>query len=275
MHRDDGLCAVGAAALRGVAGGPVSLAGDFERALDPATIFTAAGMVPDPWQAAVLRSTHPRQLLLCSRQSGKSTTVAALAVHSALFDPGLVLLFAPAQRQSTELFKKVTALYRSLPDVPEPVALTETRMELPNGSRIIALPGTEATTRGFSAPRLIVVDEASRTEDALYGALRPMFATTSTQAAQGRMVCLSTPWGKRGWFYEQWEHGGAVWQRTKVKAHDCPRITPEWLAEERKLVGDFIFRQEYLCEFVDTEEQVFPSELIERAVRPAGGPLWA
>ena len=230
----------------------MSLSSDFARALDPAAIFTGAGMDADPWQADVLRSPHPRQLLLCSRQSGKSTTVAALAVHSALFDPGLVLLFAPAQRQSTELFKKV-----------------------PNGSRIIALPGTEATTRGFSAPRLIVVDEASRTEDALYGALRPMLATTSTQADQGRMVCLTTPWGKRGWFYEQWAHGGDVWQRTKVTAHDCPRIAPDWLANEQKLVGDFLFRQEYLVEFVDTEEQLFPTELIERAVRPAGGPLWA
>lgn len=250
------------------------LAADFGRALDPASIFTDAGMEADPWQADVLRSSHPRQLLLCSRQSGKSTTVAALAVHSALYDPGLVLLFAPAQRQSTELFKKVLAFYRQLPGAPDPVAVTETRMELPNGSRIIALPGTEATTRGFSAPRLIVVDEASRTEDALYGALRPMLATTSTQADQGRMVCLSTPWGKRGWFYEQWAHGGDVWQRTKVTAHDCPRITPEWLADEQKLVGDFLFRQEYLVEFVDTEEQLFPTELIERAVRPAGGPLW-
>lgn len=250
----------------------MSLAGDFERALDPATIFTAAGMVPDPWQAAVLRSTHPRQLLLCSRQSGKSTTVAALAVHSALFDPGLVLLFAPAQRQSSELFRKTVAFYRELPEAPKPVALTETRMELPNGSRIIALPGTEATTRGFSAPRLILIDEASRTEDALYAALRPMLATLGDR---GRMVCLTTPWGKRGWFYEQWEHGGDVWERTKITAHDCPRITPEWLAEERKAVGDFIFRQEYEVQFVDTEEQLFPTELIERAVRPAGGPLWS
>lgn len=250
------------------------LADDFSRALDPAGIFTGAGMAADPWQAGVLRSAHPRQLLLCSRQSGKSTTVAALAVHSALFDPGLVLLFAPAQRQSTELFKKVAAFYRALRDVPEPLVMTETKMELPNGSRIIALPGTEGTTRGFSAPRLIVVDEASRTEDALYGALRPMLATTSTQADQGRMVCLTTPWGKRGWFHEQWAHGGDVWERTKITARDCPRIAPEWLADEQKLVGDFIFRQEYLCEFVDTEEQLFPTELIERAVRHAGGPLW-
>lgn len=251
-----------------------SLSEDFERALDPAAIFTGAGMAADPWQADVLRSSHPRQLLLCSRQSGKSTTVAALAVHSALYDPGLVLLFAPAQRQSTELFKKVSAFYRALPGVPEPLAMTETKMELPNGSRIIALPGSEATTRGYSAPRLILVDEASRTEEALYGALRPMLATTSTQLDQGRMLCLTTPWGKRGWFYEQWAHGGDTWERTKIKAHDCPRISAEWLAEERKLVGDFIFRQEYLCEFVDTEEQLFPTELIERAVRPAGGPLW-
>lgn len=250
----------------------MSLASDFQRALDPTSIFQDAGMAADPWQADVLRSTHPRQLLLCSRQAGKSTTVGALAVDSALNDPGLVLLFAPAQRQSTELFKKVAAFYRSLPDVPEPLTVTETRMELPNGSRIIALPGTEATTRGFSAPRLIVVDEASRTDDALYGALRPMLATLGDQ---GRMVCLTTPWGKRGWFYEQWEHGGDRWERTKITAHQCPRILPEWLAEERKLVGDFIFRQEYLCEFVDTEEQLFPTELIEKAVRPAGGPLWA
>ncbi|WP_394000527.1 phage terminase large subunit [Luteimonas sp. WGS1318] len=251
------------------------IAADFALALDPPAIFRAAGMEADPWQDGVLRSDHPRQLLLCSRQSGKSTTVAGLAVHSALFDPGLVLIFAPAQRQSTELFKKVATFYRSLEGVPEPVRVTETKMELPNGSRIIALPGNEATTRGYSAPRLILVDEASRTEDALYGSLRPMLATTSTQADQGRMVCLTTPWGKRGWFYEAWEHGGDSWQRTRITAHQCPRISAEWLQEERRMVGDFIFKQEYLCEFVDTEEQLFPTELIERAVRPAGGPLWA
>jgi Terminase-like family. len=249
-----------------------SLAADLYRAGDPAAMMAEAGMTPDAWQAAVLRSTHPRQLLLCSRQSGKSTTVGALAVHCALYDPGLVLIFAPAQRQSTELFKKVSAFYRNLPGVPDPVTVTETRMELPNGSRIIALPGTEATTRGFSAPRLILVDEASRTEDALYGALQPMLATLGEA---GRMVCLTTPWGKRGWFYEQWAHGGDKWERTRITANECPRIPREWLADQRKLVGDFLFRQEYLCEFVDTEEQLFATELIERAVRPAGGPLWA
>lgn len=75
----------------------------------------AVEMVPDPWQAEVLRSAHPRILLNNCRQSGKSTTAAMLAVHAALCEPGsLVLLLRPSQRQSAELLRKAMAFYRSL-----------------------------------------------------------------------------------------------------------------------------------------------------------------
>jgi hypothetical protein len=87
--------------------------------------------------------------------------VGALAVNTALYDPGLVLLFAPSQRQSKELLIKVREIYIAQPDAPDIVTESSLRLELENGSRIIALPGVEATTRGFSAPKLIVVDEAS------------------------------------------------------------------------------------------------------------------
>jgi hypothetical protein len=53
-------------------------------------------MEPDPWQADLLCSDADRELVLCSRQAGKSTTVGALALNTAFFDPGLVLLVAPA-----------------------------------------------------------------------------------------------------------------------------------------------------------------------------------
>lgn len=228
-----------------------------------------SNMVPDTWQEAVLNSPARRMLLLCSRQSGKSTTCASLAVHQALYDPGLVLLIAPAQRQSVELFRKVREVYTALPDVPRIVQESAMRMELANGSRIIALPGTEGTIRGYSGAKTVIVDEASRVDNALFAAVRPMLATT-----QGRFVALTTPYGKRGWFYEAWEHGDG-WHRTKVTAEDCPRIDPEWLAEERRLVGDWQFRQEYLCEFVDTDEQFFASELIEAAMSNEVAPLWS
>lgn len=251
---------------------PSSLAGlarDFARAASPTEVMRSAGMEPDEWQADLLNSDSDRHLVLCSRQAGKSTTVAAMATHTAIYDPGLILMAAPAQRQSVELFRKTLAFYRDIPDAPRIVQESTMRMELENGSRIVALPGTEATVRGYSAPKLILLDEASRIEDAFFAAVRPMLATT-----QGRMVALTTPWGRRGWFYEAWEHGEG-WQRTRITANDCPRISPDWLANEKRLMGEWLFRQEYLCDFVDTEEQFFSSELIEAALRDTGGPLWA
>ena len=217
------------------------VAGDLALALDPALLMARAGHVPDAWQAGVLRSTAPRVLLNCCRQSGKSTTTASLALHTAVYDPGsLTLLLSPGERQSKELLRKVLDVYRTL-DRPVPAeAENKLELELENGSRIVALPGNEGTIRGYSGVRLLVVGEASRVPDALYAAVRPMLAVSG-----GRLVALSTPFGKRGWWFESWEHGGASWARVKVKAEQCPRITPAFLKEERDTMGDLFYRSEY------------------------------
>ncbi|MGC1590781.1 MAG: hypothetical protein WA770_11755 [Pseudolabrys sp.] len=80
------------------------------------------------------------------------------------------------------------------------------------------LPGSETTVGGYSAADLIVIDEAARVKDSLLQAVRPMLATS-----QGRLVALTTPAGKRGWFYEAWI-GDSPWYRVKVPASMCPRI---------------------------------------------------
>ena len=94
-------------------------------------------------------------------------------------------------------------------------------LSLRNGSRVVRLPGTAATIRGFSAPDLIIEDEAAFVDDGFYRATRPMLATTSG----GRLILMSTPYGKRGHFYEAWHESGD-WHRVEVPATDCPRITP-------------------------------------------------
>jgi len=184
------------------------LASDLCYALDPALLMEQIGLSPDPWQQTLLRSSAKRQILLCCRQSGKSTTTAVLALHEALYSPpALVLLLSPSLRQSQELFRKVIATYKGI-DNPVPSTLESAlRLELANGSRIISLPGKEETVRGFSGVSLIVVDEASRVANELYFSVRPMLAVSG-----GRLVCLSTPFGKRGFFFEEWENGGG-WER--------------------------------------------------------------
>ena len=95
-----------------------------------------------------------------------------------------------------------------------------------------ALPGSEATVRGFSAVSLLLVDEASRVEDEMYLAIRPMLAVS-----EGTLWLMSTPYGKRGFFWEAWERGGPEWERVRVPATECPRIRPEFLEEERRAMG--------------------------------------
>lgn len=245
-------------------------AADFLRAADPAAVFregvrdaNGKPAEPDAWQLAVMRSTAPRHLILCNRQAGKSTTVGAKACAGLLYDPGLYLVIAPTLRQSRELFKKIAGVYRNLAGVPRIVRDNATELELENGARLIALPGDDdAGIRGFSAPRAVIIDEASRVADDVYAALRPMLATSG-----GQLIALTTPWGRRGWFYEAWELQKG-WERTTITAHDCPRITAEFLEEERDKMGEWRYRQEYMCEFTDTEEAFFSSELADRMMDP-------
>jgi hypothetical protein len=259
------LKALVAARLAGRAPDPL---GPFRE--DRANLLALAGLAPDAWQAEVLRCAEPRVLLLCSRQSGKSTVAAALALREALLRPGaLVLLVAPSHRQAMELFRdKVLKLFTRL---GRPVASARPRdnatmLELVNGSRIISLPGEEQTIRGFSSVALLVLDEASRIPDSLYSAVRPMLAVSG-----GALIALSTPFGRRGWFFEEWE-GAGPWKRVAVKATDCPRITAKFLDEERRAIGDRWFRQEYGISFEDTVAALFSYEDLRAAcdddVRP-------
>jgi hypothetical protein len=227
------------------------------------------GQKPDQWQMDLLTAkttsslcSARKTLLLCGRQCGKSTVSAALALQCALLEEkALVLLLAPSQRQAQELYRKCADTWKAIGKPVAAVAESALRVEFTNGSRILALPGKDdASIRGFSAPRLVVIDEAARVSDQLYLSCRPMMATVHN----GQLLALSTPFGKRGWFYEAWQ-GAGDWQRVKVTADQCKRITQEFLDEERVSLGDRWFRQEYLCSFEDMVGAVFRAEDIDRA----------
>ncbi len=249
----------------------VSLAADLRLALDRVSFASSLGLDPDPWQADLLRSTSPRVLLNCARQSGKSTMSGVIALHRALYFPGsLVLCLAPSERQSKELFAKVADSYRRLRGAPAPASDRKLGMHLPNGSRIEALPGSEKTVRGFSGTSLLIVDEAARVDDELYYAVRPMLAVSG-----GALMMLTTPYGKRGVFFEEWtSEAGREWERYEVPARECPRISEAFLEEERAALPPWIFRQEYECSFEETEDAVFTHEMIQRAVTDEVKPLF-
>ena len=227
------------------------------------------GFWPDAAQERVLVSGSHHGILNCTRQWGKSTVTAAKAVHQAYtVDGSLTLVVSPSGRQSGEFVRKAEGFAQKLGIRPKGDGENEMSLEFPNGSRIIGLPGNETTIRGFSAVALLLVDEASRVSDDLYRAIRPMLAVS-----QGALWLMSTPFGKRGFFWEVWQKGGPGWVRVRVTADECPRIPRDWLEGERNEMGERSFRQEYLCEFVDSVSGLFDRDLVEGAFTDEVKPL--
>ncbi len=266
------------AAIRGVAADAMRhrsrvLDADLARMQDPALIFTDAGLDPDPWQREYLRSTASQNLVLCSRQIGKSTTAAGRAWHKARYTPkSLSLIVTPSLRQSQEVFRKVGDLRAASSGVESMESERESalQLELANGSRIVALPGKDKTIVGYSGVSLLILDEASRIPDIVYRAVRPMLSIS-----RGTLDVLSTPLGQRGFFFQEWDAEDkrraagkvAQWRRWCVTADECPRHSPDFLATERESLGEEWFLQEYYCKFLDVLGAAFPAEAVLDAFR--------
>jgi hypothetical protein len=249
----------------------MSIFRDLARALDPLQIMRDLRLPPDPWQARLIESDARRVLVRCGRQVGKSTGVRVVTMNEATNNPGsLSLIVAPSQRQSVEQLRGITAsfwqignaLSRGAEPGPDADLLSEDdvsklKIELKNGSRILALPGSGATIRGFASVSLVVVEECGHVPDDLIAAIRPMLAVS-----RGRIIALGTPNGKIGWMWNTWS-SNQKWDRYHVPSSACSRITKEFLREELEAMGPLMYSQEYDAEFIDSNTSVFPQSLIQ------------
>jgi len=247
-----------------------SVGDDLAYSLDPVLwCREVLGFSPDPWQADLLRSRSRKIILNCSRQSGKSTTCAALGLHESIYRrPSFGLVIAPSQDQSSELMMKFDE-FRGAVELPSDYLSTDTKLAVrfANGNRFVARPGSEKTARSFSAVTLLLEDEAARVLDDLYNAVRPMLAVSN-----GRHILMSTPFGKRGHFHKIWSEERDLWEAYEIPAEQCPRISPEFLEGERR--SNPWFEQEYHCHFMEAMGQVFSDATIEMMFDTDEKPLW-
>ena len=246
-----------------------SAANDLLYASDPVTwAKEVLGYHPDPWQAKLLRSRSNKIILNCSRQSGKSTTCAALGLHESIYRrPSFGLVIAPSQDQSAELMLKFDE-FRGAVELPSDYLSTDTKLAVrfSNGNRFIARPGSEKSSRSFSAVTLLLEDEAARVPDPLYSSVRPMLAVSN-----GRHILMSTPFGKQNHFFKIWDEQRDIWEWYEIPAEMCPRISKQFLEEEKRI--NLWFEQEYHCAFLDAEGSVFSSDLFKSLANPSVTPL--
>lgn len=247
-----------------------ALVEDLLRRADPCTTFeTCVGAPPEPWQADVLGSRAPRVCLLCARQVGKSSTVAALVVHTVRFRRDqLVLLFAPVERQSRELLAKVRVGVRRLPG--HIVQSSATELLLDNGSRVVALPGDSPdTVRSFSSCDLMIFDEAAFVRPEVYTAALPM------RSARGRLILASSPGARDGFLWEAWNSTDAAipWERVRITASESAQYTPDREAERRAELSPREAAVELDCKFAGRADGVFDPLKIEQAYEHRPAPI--
>ncbi len=192
--------------------------GDLARCLNPALLAKDVGIELDAWQDDLLRSDDDRIAACCSRQTGKTTTTSLLVCSTALYRLGsLTVVLSPTHRQSAEFTRVVVGYLKKLG--AHIISESALRIELANKSRVVALPSSEAGIRGL-VPDLVLVDEAARVEQSLFQAVIPM-----SPVSNARMVLLSTPFSRSGFFWEIIEGGkGDGWKIIKVPASECPPI---------------------------------------------------
>ena len=232
-------------------------------ALDPIRFARRLGFSPDPRQTELLCCNSTSVILNCSRQWGKSTICSLKALHVLMAEKeALAVVVSPSDRQSREFVRKTATFVRKLGFKVRGDGDNDVSLLLPNGSRLIGLPGKESTIRGFSSVSMLLIDEAAQVTDELYKAIRPMRVVSN-----GGIWMMSTPFGRRGFFWETWSAGGSEWTRIKVPATDCPRIAPEVLAKEKAALGDRQYRQEYMCEFISDNHALFDEDLLRSLIR--------
>lgn len=277
-----------------------TIAGSLVAALDPASYLESLKIEPYTWQREALNPSIRRLILLAARQAGKSTVVAGKAIHKTKYNNNfLSLIICPAKEQSKELIKKIDQFIIEDLELPELVHDSVFEKEFANGSRIVALPGTERSVRSYSSPGMIIIDESARVLEETYQALRPMMTAADTE-----LILMSTGQGRRGFFYREWEQGTdwtkievncafryqggklvdampeeeyrGLQEKKGISAYYSPRHTREFLERERASspMPEYWMNQEYFCQFVQNIDAVFRYDLVEKIFSSDVKPLY-
>lgn len=229
-----------------------------EERLDPVILFERfVESEADPWQRQVLLSTSSTIALRVCRQAGKSCCLATLAIIE-MRRGGTVLVICPAERQARELARKVREY---LPKTDLAVERsTQTEIECSNGSRLICVPSTGASIRGFTVT-LLLIDEAAFCDDESLVAVLPMVTD------DGRTIFASTPAGRQGMFASLFLDKKPGLERIVVRGSDIPRLADR-VERLRIALPPTKFRQEVEVEMLGGGENYFDIAAIEKAVSP-------
>lgn len=236
----------------------------------PHLILDAAGMQRDEWQESIIGCRDSQILILGARQgAGKSTAVAGRAVAKALQRKCKIYIGGPKEDQSKEVLEKAADIIRACGwagPIVAPGELQTLSIRFRSGSKIAALSGSPTGIRGKTADEVIIT-EAALASDKYIAAFSPSRGVTG-----GALVLESTPFGKQGTFWRAFNGDAGAWTTFRRPWQDCPRLTAQFIKEERER-NPLLFKQELALEFLEDLGALFSTADIEAAFETGIRPM--
>ena len=229
---------------------------------NPRQMFPLLGMDCDAWQLNLMKKLAgeecepiKRAVIACGRQVGKTALLSVYGAYATMCEGKTVAVSAPSFRQSLELSQKIRRIIQrfNLVSIMKDAVID---LRLSNGGRLVALPPS-GTGRGFTLDALLVDEAAFLGERSdLIEALTPALALSD-----GQLILASSPGPPMGLLFQAW--GSENWHKTKVRCDECKRISPEFLAQQRELLGEDAYKREFEAEFVDMGGSLITAESID------------
>lgn len=228
-------------------------------------------LIPTKYQLRFLLDSGRFVVARWARQTGKSTSIAALCLYTALRDGSKrIVILAPSLRQSRKLIQRIGSYIPRHRSQILAGRRLKTKLEFINGSTIEALPNSPETVRGETAD-LVILDEAAfvRYDKELYDST--VYALTTTN---GRFIALSTPGSRDSLFYEMCSNNELFAEFSRHHVSYTDALEPNGPLKEKmveslriQMKGDpWRWKREMEAEFAEDDEAFFPLKLLERCV---------
>ena len=231
---------------------------------------------PYEYQIELVLDLSPSRLILKSRQTGVSQTVALEALHDALYKPFYTVLFVSKDKEAAVnlLNYAKTALEEGCPrpNGLKIVKKNSSEIIFSNGSKIKSIAATKNAGRSFAASA-VYMDEAAFPiwAERIYQGVKPTVSTG------GRITILSTPDGRANLFFLLWNGDiGSNFSKHRIHWTSCPAyytadelaagIPPEeskWYRANRPDYTEQVWASEYDCDFVQSGLACFKETDVE------------
>lgn len=218
----------------------------------------------NPSQKAMLQGLEDNRFWvhISARRTGKSSAASVLALAKLLEPNQQVIVVAPDYNLSSIIWDYTTELIQVFGIETKRLNLKDRVVRLVNDSTFRLLSANNRSSLVGRAAHLLIVDEAAIIQDDEYFTrdLRPALSTYEGS----RALFISTPRGKQNYLYEYYSRGDNEtydeWGSGLYPWHVNPALKEADIEEAKKTLPPTIFQQEYYCDWVSFEGQIYKVE---------------